>query len=163
SFLVTLTASDSRGGRTQAQFTVDVLLAGVPLAPADKEFAAPGQTVSADAEFRVNNVVAVLAHAKEASKDAAILVAVVPANLAAGLTQSFFIGDNVIHSAFDVRALGAFVSDEALVTFRYVSASDKPPTLTYFNKLTHQQEPVSADLYVVNVAQRTITILLGAD
>jgi fibro-slime domain-containing protein len=163
SFLVTVTASDNRGGVDRIQFTVDVLLAGVPLDPADKEFASPGETVMAEAQLGANKGTVVFTHSAEARRDAAIIVAVVPAPVAAGLTRSFIIDGKVISSAFDVRALGAYLLDDATVIFRYVSRSDRPPTLTYFNTQTHRQEPVDSDLYEVDVAKRTITIRLTRD
>lgn len=162
SYVVTVTASDNAGFFDYKTFSVDVMLAGVPLDTADKEFVAPGQTATVDAQLGSSLVTVTYTHSREASFDAAIIVAVVPNEVAAGLTGSLVTQDGrQVSAAYDVRALGVYPFDVAVVTFHY--SGDGTPTLTYYDKLTRRQEEVGSDTYVVDEQNDTITVVLDRD
>jgi hypothetical protein len=64
---------------------------------------------------------------------------VVPTFVAAGLPDVSLAPGTVISAAYDVRTVNVSALDFALLTFRYFSTNDLPPTLTFFNQKTGKQ------------------------
>ena len=137
-----------------ATFSVDVLLAGVPIGTADKDKADPGQTVTVTSP----GAQVLYHHSARAATPAAILVATVPVFVATKLNVASFDAGLQVTAAYDVRAINVDPRDAAIVSFHY--EGDGLPVLTYHDRAAHRPVPVHTSLYIVDQATRTVTLVL---
>jgi hypothetical protein len=152
SFVVTVQVRDERGGVGVAAFFADVLLPGVQVAA--KGAVAAGQSVSvpgATAQVLSTSL----------PGGAAVILAVVPPSVAAALgAPSATPAAPITMTAFDLRVVGQpDVIQSVLVSFHYTGSATAVPTVTFFDRTTGRQMPVSSQLFRINQATQTITIL----
>ena len=152
SFVVTVRIDDRRGGEGVGLFFADVLLPGI--SGALKEDDANGNTLT------LPDAVA-QALSTDGTPQARIILADVPASTAARLTGTPISSEPTTRAAsFDLRVVGRLDSlHGVLVSFHYPDNLAGQPLLTYYDPITDKQEPVSAQLLLVNRAQHRITIL----
>jgi hypothetical protein len=159
SFQVQVSVDDGYGGHDSASFFADVLLPGVPTAPAQEVTVSPGEAAKVSAP----GVTVTYAHAADNKGDARVTVATVPRPVAGSLDASFFLDNKQgVSAAYDVRTINAGKSDVAVVTFSYSGDAAALPVLTYFDRASGQYLAIPPSSYVVDTASHTITLLLDS-